>query len=42
MTIEIRLFDERDLNKINELLVLYEDLGYPTITEGLINRLERY
>ena len=41
MTIEIRLFEEQDLNKIKELLVLYEDLGYPTITEELVNRLKK-
>lgn len=41
MTIETRLFEEQDLNKINELLVLYEQLGYPTITEDLFNRLKR-
>lgn len=35
MTIEVRLFEEHDLNKINELLVLYEDLGYPTIAKDL-------
>lgn len=42
MTIEARLFEEQDLIKIKELLVLYEDLGYPTITEDLVNRLKRY
>ncbi|MDH5139980.1 GNAT family N-acetyltransferase [Staphylococcus cohnii] len=41
MTIEIRLFEEQDLIKIKELLVLYEDLGYPTITEDLVNRLKK-
>lgn len=41
MTIETKLFEEQDLNKINELLVLYEQLGYPTITEDLFNRLKR-
>ena len=41
MTIEARLFEEHDLNKIKELLVLYEDLGYPTITEDLVNRLKK-
>ncbi|MDT4050429.1 GNAT family N-acetyltransferase [Staphylococcus arlettae] len=41
MTIETRLFEEQDLNKINELLVLYEQLGYPTITEDLFNRLKK-
>ena len=41
MTIETRLFEEQDLNKLNELLVLYEQLGYPTITEDLFNRLKR-
>ncbi|MEB6297579.1 GNAT family N-acetyltransferase [Staphylococcus xylosus] len=41
MTIEARLFEEQDLNKINRLLGLYEDLGYPTITEDLINRLKK-
>ncbi|NWK84562.1 GNAT family N-acetyltransferase [Staphylococcus sp. GSSP0090] len=39
MTIEVRLFEEHDLNKINELLVLYEDLGYPTIPKDLSIRL---
>ncbi|MDW4163910.1 GNAT family N-acetyltransferase [Staphylococcus saprophyticus] len=39
MTIKVRLFEEHDLNKINELLVLYEDLGYPTIAKDLVNRL---
>lgn len=39
MTIEVRLFEEHDLNKINELLVLYEDLGYPTIAKDLSIRL---
>jgi len=34
MTIESRLFEEHDLNKIKELLILYEDLGYPTITKN--------
>ena len=41
MTIEARLFEEQDLIKIKELLVLYEDLGYPTITEDLVNRLKK-
>ena len=41
MTIEARLFEEQDFNKINELLALYEDLGYPTIAEDLINRLKK-
>ena len=41
MNVETRLFDERDLNKIDELLVLYEDLGYPTIAEDLFNRLNK-
>ncbi|MFQ3838380.1 GNAT family N-acetyltransferase [Staphylococcus pseudoxylosus] len=41
MTIEARLFEEQDLNKIKELLVLYEQLGYPTITEDLFNRLKK-
>lgn len=41
MTIETRLFEEQDLIKIKELLALYEDLGYPTITEDLINRLKK-
>lgn len=41
MTIEIRLFEEQDLNKINELLVLYEELGYPTIAENLFDRLKK-
>lgn len=41
MTIEARLFKEKDFNKINELLALYEDLGYPTIAENLINRLKK-
>lgn len=39
MNVETRLFDERDLNKIDELLVLYEDLSYPTIADDLFNRL---
>ncbi|MEB7830995.1 GNAT family N-acetyltransferase [Staphylococcus xylosus] len=39
MTIEVRLFEEHDLNKIDELLVLYEDLGYPTIAKDLSIRL---
>ncbi|MGW7904449.1 GNAT family N-acetyltransferase [Staphylococcus xylosus] len=41
MTIEVRLFEEQDLIKIKELLVLYKDLGYPTITEDLVNRLKK-
>ena len=41
MTIEARLFEEQDLIKIKELLILYEDLGYPTIAENLINRLKK-
>ncbi|MGU3344087.1 GNAT family N-acetyltransferase [Staphylococcus succinus] len=41
MTIETRLFEEQDLIKINELLVLYEDLGYSTITKDLVNRLKK-
>lgn len=41
MTIETRLFEEQDLNKINELLVLYEDLGYPTNAEDLLNRFKK-
>lgn len=41
MTIEARLFEEQNFNKINELLALYEDLGYPTIAEDLINRLKK-
>ena len=41
MTIEARLFEEQDLIKIKELLILYEDLGYPTITEDLVNRLKK-
>lgn len=41
MTIEARLFEEQDLMKIKELLVLYEDLGYPTITEDIVNRLKK-
>lgn len=41
MTIEARLFEEQDLIKIKELLVLYEDLGYLTITEDLVNRLKK-
>ena len=41
MTIESRLFEEHDLNKIKELLILYEDLGYPTITKNLVNRLKK-
>jgi hypothetical protein len=31
----------KDLNKINELLVLYEELGYPTKAEDLFNRLKK-
>ncbi|MDK9864839.1 MULTISPECIES: GNAT family N-acetyltransferase [Staphylococcus] len=41
MTIETRLFEEKDFNKINELLVLYEELGYPTTAEDLFNRLKK-
>ncbi|MEN3089915.1 MAG: GNAT family N-acetyltransferase [Staphylococcus pseudoxylosus] len=41
MIIEARLFEEQDFNKINELLALYGDLGYPTIAEDLINRLKK-
>lgn len=41
MTIETRLFEEQDLKRINELLVLYEELGYPTIAEDLFNRLKK-
>lgn len=41
MTIEARLFEEQDLIKINKLLVLYEDLGYSTITKDLVNRLKK-
>ena len=41
MTLKARLFEEQDLIKINELLVLYEDLGYPTITKDLVNRLKK-
>lgn len=41
MTIEVRLFEEHDFKKINELLVLYEELGYPTIKEDLLNRLKK-
>ncbi|MDW4140924.1 GNAT family N-acetyltransferase [Staphylococcus saprophyticus] len=40
MSIEVRLFEEHDLNKINELLVLYEYLGYPTIAKDLLIRLK--
>lgn len=40
MNVETRLFDERDLNKIDELLVLYEELGYPTKAEDLLIRLK--
>ena len=39
MTIEVRLFEKHDLNAINELLVLYEGLGYPTIAKDLSIRL---
>ena len=39
MTIETRLFNENDLNKIDELLVLLKDLGYPTATKDLLSRL---
>lgn len=41
MTIETRLFEEQDLIKIKELLALYEDLDYSTITEDLVNRLKK-
>lgn len=40
MSIEVRLFEEHDLNKINELLVLYEYLRYPTIAKDLLIRLK--
>lgn len=39
MKLETRLFEEKDFNKINELLVLYEELGYPTIAKDLSIRL---
>ncbi|MEB7780790.1 GNAT family N-acetyltransferase [Mammaliicoccus fleurettii] len=39
MTIEARLFEEKDLNRVNELLELYGDLGYPTTAENLLDRL---
>ncbi|MCD8849039.1 GNAT family N-acetyltransferase [Staphylococcus arlettae] len=41
MTIEARLLKESDLNKIEELLVLYMDLGYPTATKDLLSRLNK-
>ncbi|MGJ5718884.1 GNAT family N-acetyltransferase [Staphylococcus equorum] len=41
MTIETRLFEENDINRIDELLGLYKDLGYPTTKESLISRLKK-
>ena len=39
MTIEVKKNKKHDLNAINELLVLYEGLGYPTIAKDLSIRL---
>lgn len=41
MTIKTKLFEEKDLNNIEELLLLYKDLGYPTTKEALISRLKK-
>ncbi|WP_323703008.1 GNAT family N-acetyltransferase [Mammaliicoccus sp. Dog046] len=41
MTREIRLFEEKDFQKIDDLLVLYENLGYPTVAKELLNRLKK-
>lgn len=41
MTIKTKLFEEKDLNNIEELLFLYKDLGYPTTKEALISRLKK-
>lgn len=39
MTIYTRLFKEKDFSQINDLLQLYNELGYPTTRNELIHRL---
>lgn len=41
MKLETRLFEIQDLNKIDELLNLFEDLGYPTNEKDLRIRLKK-
>ncbi|WP_232182955.1 hypothetical protein [Mammaliicoccus sciuri] len=41
MTIYTRLFEERDFNQIDDLLQLYNELGYPTTRKELIHRLTK-
>ncbi|WP_436857598.1 GNAT family N-acetyltransferase [Mammaliicoccus sciuri] len=41
MTIYTRLFEERDFKQIDDLLQLYNELGYPTTRKELIHRLTK-
>ncbi len=41
LKLETRLFEIQDLNKIDELLNLFEDLGYPTNEKDLRIRLKK-
>lgn len=41
MTIYTRLFEEKDFNQIDDLLQLFNELGYPTTRKELIHRLTK-
>lgn len=41
MSVVTRLFKNEDLQQIDNFLVLYEQLGYPTTKEELLGRLEK-
>ncbi|MBO3066067.1 GNAT family N-acetyltransferase [Staphylococcus shinii] len=41
MTLKTRLFVEKDINHMDDLLDLYKELGYPTTKEKLASRLKK-
>jgi GNAT superfamily N-acetyltransferase len=41
MSVVTRLFKNEDLQQIDNFLILYEQLGYPTTKEELLGRLEK-
>lgn len=41
MSVVTRLFNNDDLQQIDNFLILYEQLGYPTTKEELLGRLEK-
>ncbi len=40
MSIRIKPFESADLNRIEDLIALYEQLGYPSTKEELTKRLQ--